>query len=272
VWLLVAKLALTPAIVVATTLAGRRYGAAISGWLVALPLMSGPITCFLAVEHGRRFAAHASIGSLSGTLGEAAFCLGWVGAARRWPWQYSLAAGSLGFASVGLVAEVLPLGPQLDVLIPLSTAAVLALVVALRFVPQLAFEPAEAVLPHRFELPARAVVATAILLLITGLATVLGARLSGLLTVYPLYTAVLASFAQRSHGIAAALRVLRGLLLGLFSFAAFYISLSLLLPRTSIAAAFGAALVLSLTIHAGALWPLRRGLRAMHVAHEASAA
>jgi hypothetical protein len=30
--------------------------------------------------------------------------------------------------------------------------------------------------------------------------------------------------------------------------------------------------VLSLTIHAGALWPLRRGLRAMHVAHEASAA
>jgi hypothetical protein len=118
------------------------------------------------------------------------------------------------------------------------------------------------VLPPRWELPARAIVATGLLLVLTGLATVLGARLSGLLTVYPLYTAVLAGFAHRSDGPAAAIRVLRGLLLGLFAFVTFFFTLTVLLTRTSIVVAFAVALTCALAIHGASLWPLYRGARA----------
>ena len=66
--MLVVKLLLTPAIVVLATLAGRRYGRVATGWLIGLPLTSGPINAFFAVEHGPRFAGRAAVGSLSGAI------------------------------------------------------------------------------------------------------------------------------------------------------------------------------------------------------------
>jgi hypothetical protein len=268
-WTLVAKLVLTPAIVVVTTLVGRRFGGAVSGWLVGLPLMSGPITLFFAVEQGKHFAARASVGSLSGTLAEAGFCLGWGQAARHAPWPVALAAGSASFAVVGIAAELLPLDPGLPIpLAPLALVSLLVLVLVLRLLPRLTvevrgIEARDEVLPPRWELPARALVATGLLLLLTGLATVLGARLAGLLTVYPLYTAVLAGFAHRSDGPAAAIRVLRGLLLGLFAFVTFFFTLTVLLPRESTAVAFAVALVVALAVHGASLWPLYRGAYAL---------
>lgn len=261
-WTLVAKLALTPAIVVATTLVGRRFGGAVSGWLVGLPLMSGPITLFFAVEHGRQFAARASVGSLSGTLAEAGFCLGWARAARSATWPLALTAGSTSFAAVGLAAELLPLDPHLPVpLAPLALVSLLVLATVLRLLPRVPVEVRREVLPPRWELPARAIVATGLLLVLTGVATVLGARLSGLLTVYPLYTAVLAGFAHRGGGPAASIRILRGLLLGLFSFVTFFFTLTVLLTRASIPIAFGVALVCALAIHGASLWPVYREAR-----------
>ena len=79
---------------------------------------------------------------------------------------------------------------------------------------------------------------------------------------YPLYTAVLAGFAHRSDGPAAAIRVLRGLLLGLFAFVTFFFTLTVLLTRTSIVVAFAVALTCALAIHGASLWPLYRGARA----------
>lgn len=70
--LLLIKLLVAPAMVVATSLAGRRFGSGVSGWLVGLPLMSGPITCFFAVEHGRRSAARSGVDRPYGMVGEAA--------------------------------------------------------------------------------------------------------------------------------------------------------------------------------------------------------
>jgi len=37
------KLLLTPALLGLVSLAGRRWGPAVSGWLVGLPLTSGPV-------------------------------------------------------------------------------------------------------------------------------------------------------------------------------------------------------------------------------------
>lgn len=257
--LLLVKLLLTPAIVVSTTLVGRRFGPAVSGWVVALPVVSGPLTFFFALEHGQRFAARASVGSLSGTLGEVGFCAGWAWTARTGPWWRSLAAASGGFAAVGLVVEALPLDQRLpSPLLPLALVSLAGLLLGLRLLPRLPLELSDAVLPPRWDLPTRAIVATGILLALTTLAEALGARLSGLLAVYPLYTAVLACFAHRNEGPAAAIRVLRGLLLGLFAFLAFYAVLAGLLTRVGLGVAFAVAAAVCLAVHGASLWPLHR--------------
>src|SRR5919204_6393567 len=91
---LVLKVVLTPALVGAASLAGRRWGPAVSGWFVGLPLTSGPIAFFLALNHGATFAAAAAVGTLAGAISQAAFCLayGWI--AFRYSWPLTVAAST----------------------------------------------------------------------------------------------------------------------------------------------------------------------------------
>jgi hypothetical protein len=105
------------------------------------------------------------------------------------------------------------------------------------------------------------IAATAIVLLLTGLAPVLGARLAGLLAPFPLYAAVLTVFAQQLQGRAAAIRVLHGLLLGLFGFAAFFVVLAVLLERAGMGLSFTAAIAADLTLQSISLWLLQRGVQ-----------
>ncbi len=105
----------------------------------------------------------------------------------------------------------------------------------------------------------RMIIATAFVVLITGVAPALGPHLAGLLSPFPLFTATLAAFGQHLHGPAAAIKVLRGLLMGLFSYATFMLTLSLLLEPAGIATAFAAAIAITATIQAVTLWLIRRG-------------
>ena len=54
------------------------------------------------------------------------------------------------------------------------------------------------------------------------------------------------------------IRVLRGLLLGLFAFAGFFLVLALSIEPAGIARAFAAAIAAALILQGGALWALRR--------------
>lgn len=252
------KLLLTPAIVVLSTLAGRRFGRIASGWLIGLPLTSGPITAIFAVEQGHRFAARAAVGSLGGAIGEVAFCVAYAAAARRRRWPGSVLAGTLGFAAAALVLQAVPLDADARDVLPLALTAAAALVAGLALVPRVAPRDGPQLLPSRWDVPARAVTATAFLLALTALATTLGPGLSGLLAVYPLYTVVLAAFAQRLEGPAGAVQVLRGLMVGLFSFVCFYATLALALGGLQTAGAFALAFGAALTVQALSLRPLLR--------------
>ena len=59
------ELILTPALIGLASLTGRKWGPAVSGWLVGLPLTSAPITLFLALEQGTTFASRAAHGFFS---------------------------------------------------------------------------------------------------------------------------------------------------------------------------------------------------------------
>jgi hypothetical protein len=110
----------------------------------------------------------------------------------------------------------------------------------------------------KWDLPLRMIVATALVLLITSLAAVIGPSLSGLAATFPLFAIVLAVFAHRHHGSSAAKGVLRGFVLGLFGFIGFFATVSLLVTRIGLVSAFTAALVVNILISAGAYPALRQ--------------
>src|SRR5262249_17929933 len=94
---LLVKVVLTPALIGAASLAGRRFGPAVGGWFVGCPMNSAPITLFLALSHGPEFAAAAATGAMAGALSQAAFCLTWGWLAGRGGWPVALASSSIAF-------------------------------------------------------------------------------------------------------------------------------------------------------------------------------
>jgi hypothetical protein len=103
-------------------------------------------------------------------------------------------------------------------------------------------------------------IATALVLALTSAAPLLGAHLAGLLAPYPLFAAVMALLAHRSSGADASRDVLRGLLYGLFSFAAFYAVAALTLVPLGIGAGLLSATIACLAVQGGTLLILRRAM------------
>ncbi len=246
------KLVLTPVLIGAASLAGRRWGPAVGGWLVGIPFTSAPIALFLALDPGPSFAAGAAAGIMAGTASQASFCLAYSWVAERRGWAGSLLAGTAAFAvaTIVLASAVLPL-------VGFFVVMILVLVVALFLMPGEAAPGAEQIRFSAWDIPARIVLATAFVVVLTSAAPLLGARLAGLLAPFPLYGTVLAVFAHRLEGASAAVGVLRGLLLGLFSFASFFLVLALLLA-SSIGIAFTAAIVVALCVQGASLLAGRR--------------
>jgi len=249
------KLILTPILVGGASLAGRRWGPTISGWLIALPLTSGPIIFFLTLSQGLGFAAVTAVGVLAGVLSPIAFCLTYSWLAARWrvAWPPAFVAACGVFAVATALLRPLPLAWLL-----VYPVVICVLVLALRLMPRpMVSVPTQTRLP-RWDIPARMLVATSFVVLLTAAAPLLGPQLTGLLAPFPLFGSTLAVFAHQFQGPEAAINVLRGLLHGLFAFATFFAVLAALLERVGLAEAFGLALAVVLLIQAGSLWLIRR--------------
>lgn len=247
------KLILTPALVGAATLAGRRWGSAIGGWLVGIPFTSGPIAFFLALEHGPRFAAAAAAGIMAGTASQVAFGLAYAWMATRRDWIACLVIATLAFAIVTAALD----GISLAVWV-MFVGVIAALVLSLFLMPRGTHSATGAIQFPVWDIPARMIVATVFVIALTAVAPLLGAKLAGLLAPFPLYATVLAVFAHRIEGSAPAVGVLRGLLLGLFVFAAFFFILSLMLVPQGIVAAFAVAIAVAMALQGVSLFAGRR--------------
>jgi hypothetical protein len=246
------KLVLTPVLIGAASLVGRRWGSSVGGWLIGIPFTSEPVAFFLALDPGPRFAALAAEATMAGAISQAAFCLAYSWAAQRLGWSMSLLGATVGYAGATAFLIYVPLrGGLMFVLI------VVVLAFSILLVPLREMRPSFRIAFPRWDLPARMVVATGFVVVLTGIAPVLGPRLAGLLAPFPLYGAVLAGFAHRFEGAGPAVGVLRGLLLGLFAFTTFFLVLSGLLPY-GIAAAFALAIAAGLAVQGASLLVGRR--------------
>ena len=249
--LLALKLTLTPGVIVGATLAARRFGPSVGGWLIGLPVTAGPVLLLLALAHGARFAEHVAVGLVAGVAAQAAYVLGYAAACRRGAgWRLGVLTGTAAFAATGLALVV----PHLKLgLVAACSLAVLAAGLLLLPPDPVPLSPAR----PRHDLLVRVVLATTLLLLITTFATVLGAGLSGVVTVYPLLSTLLAVFAHRSDGPRAALAVYRGLLVGLFALMVFATTLAVVLTHLPLTDAYVLAIALTLAIQLASLRAIR---------------
>ncbi|HUM16579.1 MAG TPA: hypothetical protein VL086_12870 [Candidatus Nitrosotalea sp.] len=212
---LLLKLLLVPGLIALVTLAGRRFGPRIGGWLNALPLVAGPVLFFLALEQGDAFVARAAEATLAGLAAVAAFAViySWTAVAGRW-WVCVL----VGWAAFGLLTIALQAVPWTAV--SGLALAVAAFGVARFLLPRLpeALPPAGA---PAWDLPLRMVSAVVLVLLVTGLAAWLGPRLSGAITPFPIATTILLAFTHAQQGAPAAVGFLRAFLPAMWGFALF---------------------------------------------------
>ncbi|HEY1389174.1 MAG TPA: hypothetical protein VGF38_11575 [Ktedonobacterales bacterium] len=279
----VLKIVLTPALIGAASLAGRRWDSAVSGWLVGLPFTSGPVIFFLALTQGVTFASATATGTLAGTISQVAFALGYSWLAWRSGWRWALLGGSLAFAIITIALHSFvftPLSIFLVVLVVLtgalllmprarsakalssSTSSALAALspadLPAADVPGVPGVPGVPSVVPWWDLPARMAIATGIVLLLTSSAPLLGPQLTGLLSPFPTYAAILTVFAHRQRGPASGVHVLRGLLFGLYACAAFFLVVAVLLTHLGIALTFLCAIVCAVAVQAGSLSFLRR--------------
>jgi hypothetical protein len=241
--LLLLKLTLAPGLVTATTLAGRRWGPRMAGWLGGLPVVVAPILLAITLEHGRYFGSRAAGGALLGLLSLTGFVLTYGWCARVMGWLPAAALGWLAFLGMTLLLDQVDPPNWVSFVAVCSSFALAAVLL-----PRAPAEPAGAA--PRFDLLLRAAATAALVLLLTGLAGALGPRLSGLLASFPVLATVLAAFTHVQEGPAAAAQLLRGFAIGLVAFAAFCFAVAELLPVTSVAVAFLASAGIALVAHA----------------------
>jgi hypothetical protein len=219
---LLIKITLAPALVILATLSARRWGDAIGGIVIAIPVVAGPILLVLGLEQGAGFVHHAARAAVLGIVAVGAFCVA-CGRCLHLGWVIAIGVGWLVY---GLTAAALTV-VDATVWICLG-AALAAIAVARRLTPAPPSATFNAAGPPAWDLPARAAATAALVVALTGAASALGPSLSGLLTPFPLATSVVIAFTLSQAGEAAAAHALRGYLTGLPGLAGFCLLVALL--------------------------------------------
>ena len=223
------KLLITPILIGSVTLAGRRWGGMVSGFLIGLPLTSGPISFILACEYGIPFASHSAVGNLAGQISNCLFGLTYIVVSRRFSWPFA-ASASIGMFFVSTFALNLidwQLWPALATLL-------MVIVVSARIVKRHPL-PGGDLSPPWWDLPGRILTATALVVVLTTIADALGPQLSGLVSPFPAFSVIFAAFTQAQQGAKSASNLLRGVIVGSGGYATFFVIVGALLPSLGIA-------------------------------------
>jgi uncharacterized membrane protein (GlpM family) len=246
--LLALKLILVPTFLLLVSLAGRRWGASVAGWLAGLPVVAGPIVLLVALEQGTEFASAASSASLAAVFAAVTFGASYSHAAMRMNWPGALVVAICAWSIAAALLALLPNAPLVS-----ATVAAIALVGARWVFPAVA-PPAASRAFVKGELALRMAAGAALTLIVTALANTVGSRWSGLLAVFPVLGSVLAVFSHRGQGAAFAATLLRALANGLWSLAAFFLVTSLALRTLGTTNAFVLAVAAATAVQVMTRW------------------
>lgn len=232
--MLLLKLLVIPAFLLLISLAGKRWGPSVAGWLSGLPVVVGPILFFLAIEQGKVFAAHAAIAALSAMFAMIAFCVTYAQVAQRAGWPVALMISLLVWTTAAVGLSLIP-----SSLVFSAIAAATALLAAPYLFPKV--QPVVSARAPKSDkksdkLFMRMLAGALLTLAVTLLASTVGERWSGLLAVFPVLGSVMAVFSQQTRGPAFTAALLRATATGMYSFAAFCLVIALTLPDMGLGA------------------------------------
>lgn len=236
------KLAATPLLVLIATLIIRRWGASVGGLMAGIPIMTGPIMIFIAMEQGTEFAVAAVPAVLIAAAGAAMFSATFalVGPFARWPGTLFAALA----AWLGTAAGLSAFEPSIPVA---ALAGWACLGVALLVIPKPRGPVTIAGAPW-WDLPFRMVVTGTLVGAVTWSAPDLGPHLSGLVGTIPLISTVLASFTLHQSGSRAVAVMLRAQSLSMIGFVVFFLIVATLLEPAGIVVTFATALAVTLAV------------------------
>lgn len=223
--LLLIKLLLTPCLMLGVSLAARKWGAFWGGLLSGLPLTSGVILTFLAIEQGENFAHHTALAAIPGLA--AVLCTYWIylTIGKHRSAIFAGMAALTGFTLVSLaLTQLNVVGVSLSLL--LCMIAVLIYLTGREYVPQ-----AVIIKKSVWDLPLRILASTSLLLLITALAPLVGATISGVISTIPVIAWPLTLFTHFNYGRNQMLLVVRGNAIGALGVLAFYVVMLVLLSK-----------------------------------------
>ena len=234
--MLMLKLLVIPGFLLLISLAGKRWGPSVAGWLSGLPVVVGPILFFLAIEQGQAFAAQSAMAALSAMFAMIAFCVTYAQVAQRAKWPLALTISLLVWALLAVILSLLP--PSLPISVIAAAIALLAAPYLFPAVQPIVSGPA----PKSDKLLLR-MVAGALLTL----ASTVGDRWSGLLAVFPVLGSVMAVFSQQTRGPAFTAALLRATATGMYSFSAFCLVVTLTVPSLGLMG-FGVGVAVSVAM------------------------
>lgn len=232
-----------PPLIAGVTLAVRKWGEGLGGWIGGFPWVAGPISFFIALEHGAAFAASTITSALLGSVGTILFALVYSLLAPKFSW---LPTVLISYA-VYFVVAFLSLGNDIQ-LVPALTLNLLVLTAVLYFFPKPKGK-GDARRQPVYDIPLRMLVSTFFVVILTQAADYLGPTWSGILTPFPIMTSTLAVFTHSQQGPDAAIRILYGLMLAGYGFVAFLVGVALLVPELPIAAAYGILTILTMAVN-----------------------
>ena len=204
--LLLLKLLLVPFLLVLVHYIQRSWGERIGGRLIGLPVTTGPFIFIIYIQEGGSFAARAAHGVIVGQVALIVFLLVYAISALKMSWAPALATGTLACLVAGAVITSFEI--HLYILLPLLIATWL---LATKIWPAYVTEPLTSQVP-RWELPTRLLVTVALIITLTGAASILGPRVAGALSTYPVIISVLGAFSQRRHGPNSTVATLHGVM------------------------------------------------------------
>ncbi len=218
------KLILAPGFVALVSLAGRRWGLAVSGWISTFPNVAGPILYFFALEQGTAFASEAAKETLLGVVGFSFFALVYAWVSRRGGLAWAIPVAWIVFLLISLSLSHFPFALWAAMGLGVGSLWGARFFMPKRSTPKKISNSLE-YLP--WDLPLRMIATALLVLALTSVAGQLGPSASGALAPFPVASTVLVAFAHHRRGGEGAARLLSGSLMGMQAFCVFCAVLSL---------------------------------------------
>jgi len=238
--------------VVAASRATERAGPFVGGMIATLPVSTGPVYVFLAIDHGAQFVSESARMSVASTAAIVAFVAAHAHAAQRMGTPVSLLIATLAWFAAVLLLQLREWTFVEVCIIYLVTFA--AAIRGLR--PYAAVRETPPIPRTRFDLVLRALLVAMVVVATTVAGNALGPAATGVLATYPVvFTSLIVILQPRCGGPFTAAVLVNGLK-GLLGFGVALAVLHLAAARMSAAPALVIALAVALGWN-GSLYGLR---------------